>query len=211
MKKKDETLRLYPKREQARVLLILAVVLGSATVAALPFYPEWSTLLLLLAGVALCSWLAFAYTRQGWLYLELTPEGFSERNPLTTIKHRWVDIGSFYVGHDEGRPVPAYRLAASLRRWYHRFLNFVDGEDGHLTEVYELRPEALVDLLESWRLRYGVKVPVVRGLIDDALMRVDTGEGPSDATATEARPQSTCRTMSRRVHGSSWPEASEAT
>jgi hypothetical protein len=124
-------------------------------------------------GILLCLWLAHAFSASGrrrlGLGLVLTPEGFAERNEFGTLDHRrWDEVESFRVGADEGRWTVVYRLNDAHRRWYHRWLG-TPGPDDPLTLTYATPPEALAELLESWRLRHAGKADAVRALADDAL------------------------------------------
>jgi hypothetical protein len=128
--------------------------------------------LFLLVFTLLCCWLAYTFAMPGRLYLELTPKGFIERSPFMTQRASWPDIACFLVRENEKGRVVAFRHSenhpSSLIR---RIIRDLTGQDydGNLVLDYERSPQALADLLESWRLRYGSKPVVIHNLQDDAL------------------------------------------
>jgi hypothetical protein len=124
--------------------------------------------LAMFAYSGLCFRIAYAQLMPGRLYLELNSEEFVERSPLATIRHRWQDAESFAAGFDDGRQVVAYRLVGSCRRWYHCWLAPAGG-DGRLIQVYEVDPEPLSELMESWRRRCAEKSDPLHDLVDDAV------------------------------------------
>jgi hypothetical protein len=174
MKTKDETLRMYAKSQYQTMVVFFSVATLSIAITNLVLLSarfNWAntfTVFAMLPFSALCFRIAYVQSVPGRLYLELNSQEFVERSPLATFRRSWQDVESFAVGFDDGSRVVAYRLIGSCRRWYHAWLK-PGGGDGRLIQIYDLDTEALADLLESWRLRYGKKTAAFHDLIDDSL------------------------------------------
>ena len=150
MKKHGETLRVNQKHGSALAMVLVGFVLS---VLASSNRSGWLTTIGL-AGIALlCFRLAYIQSTPGRLFLELTAEGFAERNPLSTHRYRWQDIRCFLVREGDRGQVVAFRLSDTYHGWISpRFFRDHDLDyDRSLVQEYERSPEELADLLESWR------------------------------------------------------------
>jgi hypothetical protein len=87
-------------------------------------------------------------------YLELTPDGSSERQLVFRRTRRWSDIEGFRAGYDDG-PYVAFRYSDQYRfglpsRWARSRLS----ASGHLFGSYGQAADDLAQLLNEWRGRY---------------------------------------------------------
>jgi hypothetical protein len=87
-------------------------------------------------------------------YLELTAEGFTERQLLLRRARRWSDIERFWAGHDDG-PCVGFRYGeryrAGLPPWR---AGLGLAKFGCLFGLYGELADDLADLLNEWRNRY---------------------------------------------------------
>jgi hypothetical protein len=100
-------------------------------------------------------------------YLELTPEGFTERLLALRRTRLWRDIEGFEADHDDG-PHVAFRYSDDYRRrispWWARSRL---AAWGRLLGTYGKTADDLSGLLNEWRDRYVAKPGVTRDPLDD--------------------------------------------
>jgi hypothetical protein len=87
-------------------------------------------------------------------YLELTPEGFTERQLFLRRTRRWSDIERFWAGYDDG-PYVGFRYGEGYRAGLPPWLAGLGfAMSGCMFGVYGEAADDLADLLNAWRDRY---------------------------------------------------------
>jgi hypothetical protein len=129
---------------------------------------DWS--LLAQAGFwGALAWINYVALRPERIYLELSPDGFTERQVFFTWTHRWNDLDCFGTVTDDGGVVVVFRYADGYKRSIHpRSRLWRNGWSSRLMGNYDMSAEKLAELLNSWRLRYSRK-PAGKAFVDDLL------------------------------------------
>jgi hypothetical protein len=97
------------------------------------------------------------------IYLELTPDGFFERQVFVMRTRLWKDWDGFVADKDpEGELVAFRRIEVDRSGLLSRL-----GRSSRLMGTYGMRAEELAEVLNAWRQRYGPKPGAKGELIDD--------------------------------------------
>lgn len=148
------------------VVLFLTMLLGVWFVGVaddgIMIFWSWLAIILVGLGTMAAAWQVFTPSR-----LELTPEGFRITGLIGVGLIPWRDVEAFFVhseapepgGHAGVQPHAAWRLSdvASARDTVLSRINRagLEGEvDGTVPRNLGASPQEMVDLLESWRVRY---------------------------------------------------------
>jgi hypothetical protein len=160
-----ETIRFGPSPKETRVLRVSLAWLCALVVITLVLAghrADWT--LLLEAGFwGFLAGLTYLALRPDRIYLELSPDGFIERQVLVRRTRLWKDWDGFVAEKGpEGELVAFRRVEVDRGGLLSRL-----GRSGRLTGTYGMKAEELADRLNAWRQRYGPKPGAKAELIDD--------------------------------------------
>jgi hypothetical protein len=150
---------------------------------ALVFFTMMAVIVLIVAvndqgwahGLAAAFWTAMAWfschaLKPDGSCLDLTPEGFTERQFFLAATRRWRDVESFFVvKHAEGSAVGFRYVADYPRSAWTKLLEKANGYSSCLMTTYGSTPDELAALLNTWRERFHSTPPAKAELIDDRL------------------------------------------
>ena len=101
-------------------------------------------------------------------YLELTPNGFTERQVFLTWSRRWQDVEFFIATKDSEGDVVAFRYIDGCPRSLLSKLNeSKTGVSGSLMASYGTNADELAGILNAWRLRFHPK-PAAKSELSDS-------------------------------------------
>jgi hypothetical protein len=116
------------------------------------------------------AWLNRLALRPDGIYLELSPDGFTERQVLFTLARRWNELECFGTEKVDGETLVVFRdTGSSKRSLLARTKWSRNGWNGRLMGHYGISDEELADLLEVWRQRQRLKPAATPELVDDLL------------------------------------------
>ncbi len=117
---------------------------------------------------SLLAWVNFIALLPDRIYLELSPDGFTERLVFFAVTRRWNNMDCFGTVKDDGEVLVVFRQTKGFNRSVMgRSKLWGNGWSGRLIDTYGMSPEKLAEMLIIWRSRYGQKPAGKSPFVDD--------------------------------------------